>query len=144
MKAHVRPSVVAIALVLAASAVYLPRLGATPTYLAGDELFAGVTAHALASTGRDLNGRFLPLYLQMPRPFQTDVWFQPIPIYAVALTLELLPLSEGTVRLPTALFAIADVVLMYLVGRRLFRRDLLAASAAFLVGVTPAHFGYSR
>ena len=39
---------------------------------------------------------------------------------------------------------IADVVLMYLVARRLFRRKLPAATAAVLLALSPAHFVFSR
>ena len=126
-----------------AAALGVPRLLATHTRLSGDELFAALTAHSVASTGRDLNGRFMPLYFQMPPPFRTEVWFPPIHIYSVAAILKAFPLSEATLRLPMTVFAVIDVLLMYLVGRQLFRREALAVGAAVLLALNPPHLVYS-
>ena len=68
----------------------------------------------------------------------------PVLIYATALVLRFVPLSEFSVRLPTALVGVADVVLMFLLARRLFRREWLGLVAAGFVAMAPAHFMHSR
>ena len=128
---------------LCAGALYLPRRD-TPSYVTPDEVFSALTARSVASTGRDLNGRFLPLYFQLPDSFETRMWYQPIVVYAIAATLEILPFSESSVRLPMAIAAVADILLAYCVGRLLFRNEALAAAAAALLALTPAHFSDSR
>jgi hypothetical protein len=91
------------ALVLAAltAALYFPRLGYAPIYLAPDEVFIGVQAHSIATTGRDVGGRFLPFYVEYEygvsdakRPLRHG-WLPPIIYYAIAAVLTILPLSES-------------------------------------------------
>src|SRR5205823_8058027 len=116
-------------LILAAitAALYLPRLGDAPVYISPDEVTVALNAHAIATTGRDSNGRFLPMYIEYkyPGPAGTGTiqsgWLPPMIFYTTAIVLRILPISEAIVRLPTALVGILDVVLVYLVGRRLFR-----------------------
>jgi 4-amino-4-deoxy-L-arabinose transferase-like glycosyltransferase len=127
-----------------AALVYLPQLGEAPGYLNRDEVFIGLTAHSSASTGRDTVGRFLPLYFQMPMRYGSEMWFQPIPMYAATLSVKLFGLTEGTIRLPMALAGIADVTLVYCIGRLIFGGTLLPIAAALLLAVTPAHLINSR
>src|SRR5204863_7486416 len=118
------------------AAVYMRRVQDTPSYLVGDELYAALTAQSIATTGRDTHGRW-PL-------LRSEVWFQPLLVYSIAVALKVLPLSEGTIRVPMALFGVIDVLLMYAIGKRLFRRELFAIGAAVLLALTPAHFSDSR
>ena len=129
---------------LAAAALYLPDLAGSPFYVNRDEMFFGLTAHSLATTGYDTAGHYLPFYTQSPMRYGSEMWFQPALMYTAALSVKLFGLSEGTVRLPMALFGIADIVLMYLIGRRLFSRELPALGAAALLAATPAHYIHSR
>ena len=78
--------------------LYATRLELSPIYLAPDEIIIALHAHAIASTGHDLNGRFLPLYIQI----NDRSWYQPIIVYSTALFLKALPFSEAALRLPTA------------------------------------------
>ncbi len=128
---------------IVAGALYLPRRD-IPSYLAPDEVFSALTAQSVAETGRDLNGRFLPLYFQLPDSFETRMWYQPIAVYAMAASVKVLPFSESTVRLPMTIAAIIDILLAYCIGRVLFRNDVLAVAAAVLLMLTPAHFSDSR
>jgi 4-amino-4-deoxy-L-arabinose transferase-like glycosyltransferase len=130
-------------LAILAGALYLPRRD-VPRYLAPDEMFSALTAHSVATTGRDLNGRFMPLYFQLPDSFETRMWYQPIVVYAIAASVKVLPFSQSNVRLPMALAAVADILLAYYVGRVLFRSQTLAVAAAVLLALTPAHFSDSR
>jgi 4-amino-4-deoxy-L-arabinose transferase-like glycosyltransferase len=127
-------------LVIPVLVLYASRLAYSPIYLHHDEVFFALEAHSIASTGRDLYGRFLPLYFQI----SDDVWFQPILVYVTAFFLKLFPLSESTLRLPSAVMGTIDVVLMYLVARRIFKRERPALLAAVLLALTPAHFIHSR
>jgi 4-amino-4-deoxy-L-arabinose transferase-like glycosyltransferase len=123
--------------------LYAPYLGSAPVYLGQDEVFFGVTAHSIASTGNDINGRFLPLYFQWPGRTPA-VWFQPVPVYVMAFFLKIVPLSEWSIRLPTLLFGIADIVLIYFVAARMFKSERSGLIAAALLVLTPAHMIHSR
>src|SRR5687767_5298167 len=86
-----------------AALLYLPRLADAPFYLGRDEMFFGLTAHSLATTGTDTAGHVLPLYIQSPMRYGSEMWFQPFLMYTTALTIKIASLSEGTIRLPMAL-----------------------------------------
>jgi len=137
-----RTLAISSALIVLVALLYLPGLGDSP--VSGDELFMALTARNVAFTGRDMHGRRLPFYFQMAGPFNHKVWFQPIPIYAMAAALKVRPLSEATIRLPMVVFGVVNVLLMYSIGRRLFRHELLAVGAAVLLCLAPIHFSYSR
>ncbi len=138
-----RPATILL-LALATVALYGTRLSDAPMYLGQDEVFFGITAHSIASTGRDLGGRLLPLYFQWPAEISTNVFYQPMLIYSTALLLKAVPLSEAAIRAPTVVVGLADVVLMYVVALRIFKRESSAVLAAVLLLLTPAHFIHSR
>ena len=150
---NARSRVLPLLIALVTALLYLPGLSNSPIYLAQDEVVVAVNARSIATTGRDLySDRVLPLYIHYNLPYVTKVgkqgvrsgWLPPGIFYAVALAVKVLPFSEATVRLPTAIVGILDVVLMFFIGRRLFRSDVLAALSALLLALTPSHFIHSR
>ena len=135
--------------------MYMRRLGDTPLYVTPDEAIIAVDAHALAMTGRDVHGEAFPLYFRVQMPGETRFgWFMPVIFYASALVMRVLPFSEATARVPSALVGVFSIVLTFLVARRLFSEDGLvmdghvvhglAILAAVLLATTPAHFILSR
>src|SRR5688572_31289717 len=101
-------------LAVAGIALYATRLGDVPAYVMHDEAQGALQAHAIATTGRDLSGRLLPLYFTEPEfPPGRD----PLLIYVTALGLKVLPFSEAAARTPTALIAVLNVVLTFVVAR---------------------------
>ena len=126
-------------------ALSLARVGDAPFDLYRDEAFHAVSAHTLATTGRDLRGRRLPLIIAPDEATATvEAGAPPVLVYAMAAIFTVLPVSEATTRLPTLILGVADVLLVYAIGRLLFDRVLLAELAAALVALTPAHFLFSR
>ena len=124
-----------------AIALYGTRLSQSPIYLMHDELKFALQAQAIAATGRDMSGVRAPVYFTEPEfPAGRD----PVIIYVTAMALRVLPLSEQAARLPTALVGSLDILLMFLVAERLFRRDWAAVIAAGLIALAPAHFIRSR
>jgi 4-amino-4-deoxy-L-arabinose transferase-like glycosyltransferase len=130
-----------IALLGLVAALYVRHLAHTPIYLVHDEIKFALQAHSIALSGRDLNGEFMPLYFAEPEFLAGR---DPVSIYATALILRVLPLSERAIRLPTALVGVIDVVLMFLLARRVFKSEWLGLVAAGLLALTPAHFIHSR
>lgn len=131
-------AVLSIALLAVAGCLlYATRLGEVPVYVMHDEAQGALQAHSIATTGRDLSGRRLPLYFTEPEfPPGRD----PALIYVTALGLTVLPFNEAGVRTPTALVAVLNVVLTFLVARRLFQSDAMGLVAAGLLLLTPIHF----
>jgi 4-amino-4-deoxy-L-arabinose transferase-like glycosyltransferase len=141
---RVRRILIAALIVIGSAAIYLSALDKAPRYLAHDEVIYSLNGQSLAATGHDLNGRFMPMYIEYPPRFGRPTWDQPLLIYALAATLKALPVSEFAVRLPMAIAALVDVVLIYLIARLIFQSDALAAAAAALLAVTPAHVMHGR
>ena len=133
-----------VLIVLGAAALHLPRLQDAPLYASHDEIIYSLQAHALATTGRDLSGSFLPMFIEYPAEFGRPTWNTPLLIYAIAATLKVLPFSEFAIRLPMVIFAILDVLLIYFIARIIFETEWLAVAAAALLALTPAHFMHSR
>src|SRR5262245_45709516 len=71
--------------------IYLWRLGRAPIYVGGDEAHFANHAYAIATTGRDLDGRAFPLFFWME---ELGKWYQPVLFYLIAAILKVLPLSE--------------------------------------------------
>ena len=109
-------------------------------YLVHDEVIYGLNAHAIATTWRDLSGQFLPISLPVVGTF----FATPMSIYFTALFLKVAPLSEVMVRLPSVVVGVACIGLLFLIGRQVFKKDSLAALAAGMLALTPAHFILSR
>jgi 4-amino-4-deoxy-L-arabinose transferase-like glycosyltransferase len=87
-----------------------------------------------------VGGDFLPVYF---RGLEFPPGRDPLCVYATALSLKLLPVSEAAVRLPTALVGLANIALAYALGSRLQGRQF-GLLAALLLALTPAHFIHSR
>lgn len=127
-------------------------LGRTPVYFGGDEAHFAVVGHSVATTGRNLNGDFLPLFFSLSDPTSDlqpmpwgNTWYQPFLFYIVAAALVVLPLSETVVRLPVAIIGgLITPVLLYLVANRLFKQRRLALLCAVLFALTPPQLILSR
>lgn len=125
----------------AAVILYATKLGYAPAYLMHDESKFVLQAISIASSGHDLVGRRLPLFFTEPEfPPGRD----PAVIYLTAAALSWLPISEANVRLPIALVGALNIVLVFLLARRLFGRNWMALVAAGFMAFTPAHFIRSR
>jgi 4-amino-4-deoxy-L-arabinose transferase-like glycosyltransferase len=139
------PIIASALLAIAVFALYARRVGEAPVYLSPDEAIIAVDAHTLAATGHDVAGQRLPLYFKIQIPGETRWgWFTPAIFYFTALVLKVLPLSERAVRLPTVCIGVADVILLYWIGRKIFTAESYALLAAALLALAPAHFMLSR
>ena len=130
----------AVSLGAGTAILYFYRLGSAPMMIGGDEAYFASHAHAIATTGRDLDGRLLPLF------FRIDVhtWYQPLLVYLMAAVFLVRQVSEAALRTPTAMIGVIDVLLVYAVARRLLGRRRDAIIAATLMALTPAHFIFAR
>src|SRR5918993_4389246 len=110
----------------ATAVLYFFQLGSAPMMIGGDEAYFASHAHAIATTGRDLDGRFMPLF------FRIDIhtWYQPLLVYLMAAVFSIVQVSEAALRTPTALIGVIDVLLVYAVALRLLGRQRDAVVAA--------------
>jgi 4-amino-4-deoxy-L-arabinose transferase-like glycosyltransferase len=130
-----------VALLAVVVLFYLVRLDFSPVYLLNDEVFNALQSLSLARTGRSVAGDYFPVYF---RGLEFRPGRDPLCIYATALALKLLPATEATLRLPTALVGVVNVLLAYFIGRRLWGNWRFALLTAACVALTPAHYINSR
>jgi 4-amino-4-deoxy-L-arabinose transferase-like glycosyltransferase len=127
---------------------YLIWLDRAPRMVGGDETRFAAHGYSIATTGKDLNGTAFPFFVHITDPIvpdpKSEVWYQPVLFYILAAEFRLLPVTEWSMRLPTALIAILNIWLVYAVGRQLFENTVYAALAAFILALTPAHLIMSR
>ena len=122
-----------------------------PAYVGLDEAHFANHAHSLATTGRDLNGARLPLFISLEDPLGDrpvlawgTTWYHPVGFYLIASALTVAPLSEWAIRLPIVLIGLLDIVLINLVAYRWYGDRWAALGAAGLLAMSPAHFLLSR
>jgi len=144
-------SKLAVLLLGVTAVLYGWDLGRTPVYLGGDEAHFAVEAYSIAQSGRDLNGRVMPLFFNLSDPLgpPSDAtrarWYQPTLFYLTAIVLRFVPLTEASVRAPAALIAgVLNPLLMYAVGMRLFSDRRYAALAAAILVLSPPHLILGR
>lgn len=120
--------------------LYGTGLDRSPGYLVHDEVVYAINARSIAATGRDINGQFLPVSIQVTGGF----FATPVNIYFTALFLKFLPLNEVTTRLPSVVIGLVNIGLLFGIARHLFGRTWPAATAAVIYALTPGHFIHSR
>ena len=119
--------------------LYATRLGPPPA-LSSDEAAFHSQAQSLASTGRDTAGRPAPLFFQVSE----EIWLQPIPVYTTAAVLAVTSTGEWGSRFASVRPVVLGAILIYFIGRRLFRREWLAITCSALFVLTPAVFAHAR
>ena len=124
----------------AAAALSFWRLGDVPMVIGGDEAHFALHAKSIAATGRDLDGRLLPLFFRI----DLTTWYQPVLVYLMAPVLMLFGVSEWSIRAPLAFVGVVNVLLIYAIGQRLFARTRYAVLGAAMLAMTPAHLILSR
>ena len=134
-----RERLMAVVLAVAALIIYATRLDVSPVYLTHDEVIYARNAYSIATTGRDLNGQFLPISIPVTGTFYAT----PANIYLTAAFLTVLPLSEITIRLPSVLVGLLCVWMVCLITRRMLGATYGLVAALILL-LTPAHFIHSR
>ena len=130
------PRRIVLSLILVgAAAIYTANLNTAPIYLSNDETEFAIQSHAIATTARDVDGRLLPLYFHVV----DNSWFHPALFYLMAPVMTVARPHPWAVRLPIALVALLNVLLVQVIARRLGASDLAAMGASVLLALTPAH-----
>jgi 4-amino-4-deoxy-L-arabinose transferase-like glycosyltransferase len=117
---------------LALAALHLVALDSSPPGLYTDEASVGYNAWAVAHTGRDEHGHFLPFYFQAFGEYKNPVY-----IYALAPLTWVLPLTSYVVRLPAALFGLLACAMLALFAHRVTWSKATALLVLLTAGVTP-------
>lgn len=126
-------------LIILAAVLRIYKLDQFPPSLTWDEAAVGYNAWTIASYGRDEYGKFLPTFF---RSFADDK--HPVHIYITAIFVKLFGLNDLSVRLPSACFGVLNVLLLFFLAKLLFKRDVIAFSAASFLAISPYNIHFSR
>jgi 4-amino-4-deoxy-L-arabinose transferase-like glycosyltransferase len=124
--------VICVTVAVIAALVILPGLGAQSLANWDEAIYGVLTRELLSDVGLTLHYGGRP-------------WFEkpPLAFWLMAASSSIFGLTEFALRLPSAIFGIAAIVLQYLAGRRLGGRTAGLLAALLLLGV-PQFVAYSR
>jgi 4-amino-4-deoxy-L-arabinose transferase-like glycosyltransferase len=132
-------------MILLAAAVFIPlllrlwKLGVIPEGLHADEAAFGYHAYSLLKTGRDADGNFLPLVVDI-FTYKIGAVYAYLSIPFVALT----GLSELAVRLPSVIAGLILVPVIYFLVFELVRDWKIALISALVYTLSPSAVYLSR
>ena len=84
---------------------------------------------------------FLPLYVYVSL---SASWFMPYIYYWTAIWLQVLPLAEWSIRVPTTIIGLAGLFLVYRVGRKVLCGRVPSLVATAMLACAPTYFILSR
>lgn len=133
------------------AAFYLFDLSNAPVYFGGDEAHFAAIGHSIATTGRNLRGDWLPLFVNLADPLGEpaapwgDTYYHPILFYLDAAVMLVAPPAIAVARLPIAIIGgVLSPLLLYAVARRVIGQPLPALIAALVLALAPVHVILSR
>ena len=148
VRARLLAPVAFVALLGGTWVVYFHGLDTTPVVVAVDEARFALHARSIVMYGTDLAGNRRPVFFHITDPLNpggdSDTWWQPALFYLVAGVFRVAPQNRWSLRLPTTLLAIINVIVIALVARRLFSSGWYAVLAAAILALTPAHYIFAR
>ncbi len=103
-----------------------------------DEAATGYIAYSLLTTGKDDHGENWPFLFRSFGEYKG-----PTLIYSTIPFVKLMGLNELSTRLPSAIYGIFSIILIYFIFY-LKKQPLLGLSAAFLLAISPWHIHFSR
>ncbi|MGO4543525.1 glycosyltransferase family 39 protein [Paenibacillus sp. 2TAB23] len=121
------------------AAVRVLYAGAIPGGLNQDEASIGYEAYSILHYGMDRNGVTLPIHLIAWGSGQNALY-----AYLSIPFVYLFGLNPISVRMVSMLFGLIGMVLFYLIAKRVFQKEAVALSSAFLIVICPWHIMMSR
>ena len=107
------------------------HLSSLPPALYYDEIDAGYQAQNFIQNNSDYYGNKFPIHFRSFGDYRTSLY-----IYSVALTQKFIPNPDLSVRLPSVIFGVVSVVLMYLITK--------STIPCLLLAISPWAIHYSR
>ncbi|MFZ5535545.1 MAG: hypothetical protein ACOY3M_05355 [Patescibacteria group bacterium] len=117
------------------------QLGTIPKGITHDEMGYIYNAYSIAQTGKNVFGETLPFFTWMTRD---GFPFMPVPVYGMVPLFWLFPLTPFVGRLLPALLGILDILLLFLIVKRLFGKVALSLLAALFLAISPWHLHFAR
>lgn len=131
--------IVLILIIIFAAVLRLWNLSNFPAGLNADEAAIGYNAFSLLQTGKDEYGMLWPFTFKSFGDFKPGFYF-----YTVIPFVAMFDLNEWAVRLPSAFFGIGTVILIFFLGKEIFKNKWVGLLSSFLLAISPWHLHFSR
>ncbi len=131
--------IIFILIIILAAVLRLWNLNNFPAGLNADEAAIGYNGFSLLQTGKDEYGTPWPLTFKSFGDYKPGLYF-----YTVIPFVATIGLNEWAVRLPSAIFGILTVILIYFLGKEIFKNRLAGLLSSFLLAISPWHLHFSR
>jgi 4-amino-4-deoxy-L-arabinose transferase-like glycosyltransferase len=115
------------------------KLGKAPAGLYLDESAQGYNAFSILKTGKDEFGKSFPIVFRSFTDFKTPVY-----IYLIVPLIPIFGLNSFTVRFPSFLFSILTIPVIYLLIKKVSRKQYLALIVTLLLAISPWHILFGR
>lgn len=114
------------------------QLDKVPPAMTHDELGYVYNAYSIALIGEDVNG------IRFPFHFNTGDPKSPIPVYLTAPLVGLFGLNMYSARFLFAFLGSLDIILVFLISKKLTKKQTIAYFSSFLLAIMPWHIQISR
>ena len=104
-----------------------------------DEASIGYNAYSIATDLKDEWGVTLPLHFRAFGEFKLPVY-----IYTVAVFVKAIGLNEYAVRLPSVMYSLGTLMAVYLLTKKITKKEWVAILASFILSFSPWLFIFSR
>lgn len=131
--------VLLLLIIILAALLRIWGIAQIPAGLNADEAAIGYNAYSLIHTGKDEYGSWFPLAFKSFGDYKPGLYF-----YMVMPFVATLGLNELAVRVPSALFGIGNVLLIYFLAKEIFKKEWVGLGCAFLLAITPWSVEFSR
>ncbi len=139
MKNNLITKVLLVLILILALGLRIYKLDSVPPSISWDEAAVGYNAWTIANYGKDEYGKSFPLVF---KSFGDDK--HPVHIYSTAAFVKLFGLNEFSTRLPLAVFGVLNVLLIFFLGRVLFKSDLIGLFASLFLAISPYNIHFSK
>ena len=115
------------------------RISEIPGSVYWDEASIGYNAYSIATDLKDEWGEKLPLHFRAFGEFKLPVY-----VYSVALFVKAIGLNEYAVRLPAVFYSLGTLIVVYLLMKKITKKEWVAILASFILSFSPWFFIFSR
>lgn len=128
-----------ILIVVLAFSLRIFQVTQIPPALNWDEVSIGYNAYSVLKTGKDEWGQFLPFFFRSYGEYKL-----PVQIYGSIPAIAVFGLNDFGVRITPVVYGTLTVLLMFFLGRKLFKNAYIGLISAFLLAISPWHIHLTR
>jgi len=136
---NLRHKFLLILIVILAAFLRLWNINQIPAGFNADEAALGYNAYSLMTTGKDEYGTPFPIHLKSFADYKPAA-----SAYLTIPFIKIFGLTELAVRMPSLLFGVLAIVLIFMLCQELFKITTISLISSFLLAISPWHIQFSR